>query len=75
MFIMPSVIGGPINIGSASGVVHFGDSFYISPKSNTKSYSGSGGANTGNFVLANNGVSATNTFDPDAADQPHAQNG
>ncbi|EKN63300.1 spore germination protein [Schinkia azotoformans] len=72
---MPSVIGGPINIGTASGVVHFGDSFYISPKNVSKLYSGSGGSNTGNLNVTNNGVSATNTFDPDAADQPNAQNG
>ncbi|HHY72543.1 MAG TPA: spore germination protein [Bacillus bacterium] len=72
---MPSVIGGPINITHADGVVHFGDSFYIAPKTVAKTYSGSGGANTGNFVLANSGVSATNTFDSDATDQTTANNG
>ena len=75
MFIMPSVIGGPINISRVDGIVHFGDSFYLSPKTISKSYSGSGGANTGNLVMANNAVSATNTFDPDAVDQPIANNG
>ncbi|WP_458414381.1 spore germination protein [Schinkia sp. CFF1] len=72
---MPSVIGGPINITNAPGVVHFGDSFYIAPKSVSKSYSGSGGGITGNFVASNSGLSATNTFDPDATDQTTANNG
>lgn len=72
---MPSIIGGPINITHADGIVHFGDSFYISPKTVSKSNSGSGGINTGNLVVSNNGVSATNTFDPDAVDQPNSQNG
>lgn len=69
---MPSVIGGPINITRADGVVNFGDSFYVAPKSISKSYAGAGGSNTGNVVFETNGVSATNTFDPDAADQPSA---
>lgn len=69
---MPSVIGGPINITRADGVVNFGDSFYVSPKSVSKTYSGAGGSNTGNVVFETNGVSATNTFDPDAVDQPSA---
>lgn len=69
---MPSVIGGPVNFGSVDGTVNFGDNFYIGPKSVSKTYSGSGGFNTGNLVWTNNGVSATNTFDPDAVDQPSA---
>jgi spore germination protein PF len=50
--------------------VNFGDSFYVAPKSVSKTFSGSGGFNTGNLVWSNNGISATNTFDPDGADQP-----
>ncbi|WP_070119864.1 spore germination protein [Bacillus marinisedimentorum] len=64
---MPSIVG-PVNINEASGVVNFGDTFYVSPKSTGKTYAGSGGFNTGNFVNTNNGLSSTNTGDPDAAD-------
>ncbi|MGG5741563.1 MULTISPECIES: spore germination protein [Bacillus cereus group] len=41
----------------------------VSPKENTKSYNGSGSSN--NAFITNNfsGVSATNTFDSDVADQ------
>lgn len=69
---MPSVIGGPINITHADGIVNFGDSFYVSPKHVSKSYSGSGVGVSGNFVVTNSGLSATNTFDPDNVDQPTA---
>ncbi|WP_449539398.1 spore germination protein [Ferdinandcohnia sp. Marseille-Q9671] len=66
---MPSIVG-PIKINSVGGgVVNFGDSFYVSPKSTGKSYSGSGSFNTGDFLCTNNGVNATNTNDEDFADQ------
>ncbi|WP_102347410.1 spore germination protein [Bacillus sp. Marseille-P3661] len=71
---MPAVIGGPINITGAEGVVTFGDTFYVAPKSVSKTAAGSGGFNTGNFVWANNGISATNTLDPDLVDQPSSGN-
>lgn len=71
---MPSVIGGPINITGAEGVVNFGDSFYIAPKSVGKTSAGSGGFNTGNFVWTYNGISATNSIDPDLVDQPQTAN-
>ena len=66
---MPSIIGGPFKINSNSGVVNFGDSFNISPKSTSKSVTGSGSANTGDFIMTNNGFSVSNTLDPDVADQ------
>lgn len=62
---MPSIIG-PVNINTNSGVSIFGDSFYISPKSANKTYTGSGSLNTGNLINNNNGLSATNGIDPDA---------
>lgn len=65
---MPAIIG-PVNIGSAGGIVTFGDVFYISPKETAKSTHGSGASNIGNFIITNNGFSATNTIDPDVADQ------
>ncbi|MBD8067597.1 spore germination protein [Bacillus sp. PS06] len=66
---MPSIVG-PIKINSiGGGVVNFGDSFYLSPKSTSKTNAGSGSFNTGDFINTNNGLNATNTFDSDANDQ------
>jgi spore germination protein PF len=71
---MPSIVG-PIKINSVGGgVVNFGDSFYLSPKSTSKTNAGSGAFNTGDFINTNNGVNATNTFDPDANDQQVSAN-
>jgi spore germination protein PF len=68
-FIMPSIVG-PVIINSVGGgVVSFGDSFNVSPTSNSKTNAGSGSFNTGDFICTNNGISATNTFDPDLIDQ------
>jgi spore germination protein PF len=71
---MPSIIGGPFKINSNNGVINFGDSQNISPKSTSKSISGSGGGNTGDFIITNNGVNVNNTFDPDIADQNLSSN-
>lgn len=66
---MPAIVG-PIKINSiGGGVVNFGDSFYLSPKSQSKSASGSGGGSTGDFQIINNGISVTNLIDPDGTDQ------
>ncbi|RDW18239.1 hypothetical protein CWR48_11685 [Oceanobacillus arenosus] len=71
---MPSIVG-PIKINSVSGgVVNFGDSFYLSPKTNSKTNTGSGSFNTGDFITANNGISSTNPFDPDVNDQNNTAN-
>ncbi|WNC12795.1 spore germination protein [Brevibacillus brevis] len=66
---MPSIVGA-VNINTNSGTVNFGDTLNISPKSATKTFSGSGGSNTGNLVNTVNGPSATNTLDPSVVDQP-----
>ncbi|WLR53162.1 spore germination protein [Bacillus tianshenii] len=71
---MPSFIGGPINVNNVSGVMNFGDTLNISPKSSSKTANGSGGGNIGNFVNTNNGLSSTNSLDPDLIDQPTAAN-
>jgi spore germination protein PF len=71
---MPSIIGGPININSQDGVLNFGDTFYIAPKDISKVAAGAGAFNTGNVITNFNGASATNTFDPDAIDQPTSGN-
>jgi spore germination protein PF len=67
---MPSIVLSPIKITSVSGnsSVIFGDVLQITPKSASKTYSGGGGANTGDFLQTNTGVSFTNTRDPDIAD-------
>ncbi|WP_186579083.1 spore germination protein [Aquibacillus kalidii] len=72
---MPSMVG-PIKINSVGGgVVNFGDSFYLSPKSASKTAAGSGALNTGDFINTNNGMNATNAIDPDAVDQVINGNG
>lgn len=71
---MPSIIGGPLNINSAEGVVNFGDTFYISPKADGKTAAGSGAFNTGNLVTTFNWLNATNAVDPDIVDQPSVGN-
>lgn len=66
---MPSIVG-PIWINSiGGGVVNFGDSLNVSPTSSSKTSSGSGSFNTGDFICTNNWVSATNSIDPDVSDQ------
>ena len=67
---MPSLIGGPVKFVSVSSGanVNFGDAGFIAPKLSTKSYSGSGGGLTGDFSSAYNGISNTNTADPDVID-------
>lgn len=70
---MPAIVG-PVKISSVAGVVQFGDTLNISPKSNSKTNAGSGGLNTGDFINTNNGLSNTNTMDPDLADQTQTAN-
>ncbi|MCZ0755385.1 spore germination protein [Anoxybacillus sp. J5B_2022] len=72
---MPAVVG-PIkitNIGSGA-VFQVGDTLYIAPKIATKTLGGAGGFNTGDFIITNNGISLTNTFDPDVFDSNVAGN-
>lgn len=73
---MPSVILAPIKITAVSGdgTVNFGDTLYIAPKSTGKFASGSGGGNTGDFMLVNNLWNFTNTIDPDINDSNNLAN-
>lgn len=67
---MPAFVG-PVQIFNVGGgVVQFGDTAVISPKSNSKTTSGSGSNSTGGFVSSVNGVSANTTFDTNLIDQP-----
>jgi spore germination protein PF len=72
---MPSIVG-PVQIVTVNGgIVQFGDTAVISPKSNSKSTSGSGSANTGNLINTNSGISGSNVLDTNLVDQPNIGNG
>lgn len=71
---MPAFVG-PVQIVNVSGgVVHFGDTAIISPKSNSKSFLGAGASNTGGLINTNNGISGTNVLDANLIDQPNIGN-
>ncbi|GIN62902.1 putative spore germination protein GerPF [Robertmurraya siralis] len=67
---MPAIVGPVQVINLGGGVLQFGDSLFISPKSASKSMSGSGAGNTGGFIITNNLISASNTLDTNLVDQP-----
>ncbi|MDF1507379.1 spore germination protein [Robertmurraya sp. DFI.2.37] len=71
---MPAIVGPVQVINLGGGVLQFGDSLFISPKSASKSMSGSGAGNTGGFIITNNLISASNTLDTNLVDQPLAGN-
>ena len=71
---MPAFVGPVQIINVSGGNVLFGDALNISPKSNSKTASGSGTGNTGAFIMTNNGISATNNFDTNLIDQPNIGN-
>lgn len=71
---MPAIIGSIQLINIGGGVVNFGDTLNIAPKSNTKQNQGSGSGNIGGLSITNNGFSATNAVDPDLVDQSSGQN-
>lgn len=65
---MPSIVVGPIVFNSNEGQVITGDAFYVSPKATGKTIAGSGGFNTGQWIVTNNGISISNGVDPDGVD-------
>jgi len=67
---MPAILGPVQIVNVGGGVVQFGDTVYISPKSTSKTFAGSGGFNTGGFIIANNALSGTNVLDTNLVDQP-----
>ncbi len=71
---MPAFVGPVQILNIGGGNVQFGDALNISPKNNSKSNLGSGAGNTGAFVIANNGISATNHIDNNLIDQPNVGN-
>ena len=66
---MPILIANVCLPNVTGGIVTFGDTYYVSPKTSTKSATGAGSGNTGVFVNINSGFSGTNTIDPDISDQ------
>ncbi|WP_339163799.1 spore germination protein [Siminovitchia sp. FSL W7-1587] len=71
---MPAILG-PVQIFNVSGgIVQFGDTAVISPKSSSKSYAGSGSNSTGGLIVTNNGLSSSNTLDTNLVDQPTVGN-
>jgi len=71
---MPAVILAPIKIIGADGNVTFGDVLQISPSSTSKTYSGSGGGNVGDFMQTISLLSYVITCDTDFADSVSALN-
>ncbi|MBE7129418.1 spore germination protein [Bacillus mycoides] len=65
---MPAILGNLV-VQTSNGSFNLGDFYNVSPKENTKSYNGSGASNVSFIANTFNGVSATNTFDADVADQ------
>ncbi|MBB5325075.1 hypothetical protein HNQ34_002174 [Anoxybacillus tepidamans] len=64
---VPAVIIGGVKVTSVggNGTVNMGDVLQIAPKSTSKSNSGAGGSNTGDFLQTNTFCSVTNTIDAD----------
>jgi spore germination protein PF len=60
MYMMPAIIGPVQIINVGGGIVQFGDTVYISPKSSSKTFAGSGGFNTGGFIVTNSGLNGIN---------------
>ncbi|CUA79289.1 MULTISPECIES: spore germination protein [Anoxybacillus] len=72
---MPALVGPiKINLVASGAVMQVGDTLYVSPKISSKTFAGAGAFNTGNFIIANNGISLTNTLDSDVFDQNVAGN-
>lgn len=61
----------PVKIDTVSGgIVQFGNSLFISPKSASKNTHGSGSTNSGLHVTTINGQSTTTSVNADILDQP-----
>lgn len=66
-----TIIPGNLKIDNVSGgIINFGDTLFISPKSSAKTFVGSGSNNTGVQNNTFNGQSSTTTLDSDLVDQP-----
>ncbi|MEH7111588.1 spore germination protein [Neobacillus niacini] len=64
-------VPGHLKIDNVSGgIINFGGTLFISPKSSAKTFVGSGSANTGIQNTTFSGQSSTTTLDTDVVDQP-----
>jgi spore germination protein PF len=64
----------PVKIDTVSGgIVQFGNSLFVSPKSASKSSLGSGSSNTGVHITTITGQSTTTSVNADLLDQPIVQ--
>jgi spore germination protein PF len=71
---MPAFVG-PVQVANISGgVLQFGDALAISPRSATKTLTGSGSSNTGFAIVTASGLNFNNTLDVNGLDQPIADN-
>lgn len=71
---MPAIVGPVHVINVSGGVVQFGDSLALSPKSALKTFMGSGASNTGVIIFTANGLNGNFVLDLDGVDQPIAGN-
>ncbi|MNT68250.1 putative spore germination protein GerPA [compost metagenome] len=71
---MPAIVGYVkiVSVGSSS-IVQFGDAVFLSPTSSSKTFAGSGSFITGDLPVTNNGISSTNTNDPDLVDSSNSK--
>ncbi len=67
---MPCLVGPVQVLNVTGGVVQFGDTAIISPKSSSKTNGGAGGFNTGPFLLTYTALNLNTTVDCNAIDQP-----
>ncbi|MEH7252197.1 spore germination protein [Neobacillus niacini] len=66
-----TIFPGNLKIDNVSGgLINFGNSVFISPKSSAKAFVGSGSDNTGVQINTFTGQSSTTTLDSDVVDQP-----
>ncbi|UGB30083.1 spore germination protein [Metabacillus sp. B2-18] len=68
---MPALVG-PINLNRINDAAVFkvGDTFSLSPKSQSESSVGAGALNTGDYIEIENVFNITNFEDSDIVDQP-----
>jgi spore germination protein PF len=74
--LMPVTICGPLQIGNVTTNAHvkFGDSLFLTPKTVSDSFAGSGTGNIGGGVIVNTVVNASNYNDIAKINQPKVGN-
>jgi spore germination protein PF len=67
---MPCLIGPVLVLNVGGGIVQFGDTAIISPKSSSKTNGGASGFNVGTFLLTYTALNLNTVVDCNAIDQP-----